>query len=354
MRALILAAGLGTRLRPLTNTVPKPMVNLGGRPCMEYTVRLLAQYGVNEIMVNLHYLPEPIKNHFGDGSAYGVNISYSYEEELMGTAGGLKRVQDFFADQTVLVISGDALTDINLSKFYRFHQKQQGLATLAIKRVADPTQYGVVHMEDNQILHFQEKPSHEEAISNLANTGIYLFEPGIFAHIPANTFYDFGKQVFPDLLTKNHRISGYPMQDYWCDVGTLDVYREAHYDLLTGIVRAELPGKRLEGNIWLGERISIHPETVIVGPVVMGKNCTIEAGARIYGPAIMGDQTVIGKNVVLKRCILWDNVHIEDNAEISDSIISSDCLIPANILIKHTVLEKSNLKAYCEAAITKE
>lgn len=351
---MILAAGLGTRLRPLTNVVSKPMVQMAGRPCMEHAVRLLSRYGVKDIIVNLHYKPELIQEHFGDGKKFGVNITYSYEKELLGTAGGFKRVQDFFGSEPALIISGDALTDINLDKFLNFHQANKGIATLALKRVADPTQYGVVIREGNRIMRFQEKPKKEEAISNLANTGIYLFDPAIFDHIPANTFYDFGKQVFPELLTNNEDIYGYELRDYWCDVGDISVYKEAHYDMLTGVVQVDLPGKRFEGNIWLGQRVSISPQTKIVGPVLIGDNTTIEEGACIFGPVILGNNTYIGRNAVIKRGILWDNVTISPEVELADSVIACDCNIPQNVLLKNEVLEQSMVQAVCEVASYKE
>jgi len=341
LKAMILAAGLGTRLRPLTNVVSKPMVCMAGRPCMEHAVRLLKKYGVTEIMVNLHYMPEMIREHFGDGSALGLQISYSHEKELMGTAGGFKQIEKFFGDEPALIVSGDALTDINFGEFLRFHQENRGIATLALKRVADSTQYGVVVCEKEQIIQFQEKPKKKEAISNLANTGIYLFEPEIFQHIPKGMFYDFGKQVFPELLANGKKMCGYVMQEYWCDVGDLNVYREAHYDMLTGVVKVELPGKRFEGSIWLGERVSVHPSAALVGPMLIGNNCTVKEGARIYGPAILGDNTIVGKNVVIKRGILWNSVVVEDEAELADSVVADGCLISGGILLKNKVYVKT-------------
>lgn len=354
MKAMILAAGLGTRLRPLTNEVSKPMVQMANRPCMEHAVRLLAKYGITDIVVNLHYLPEAIQNHFGDGSAFGVNITYSYEEELMGTAGGFKRVQDFFAGEDALIISGDALTDINVRDFHTFHKENGGIATLALKQVADPTQYGVVIRDGNRVIRFQEKPKKEEAISNLANTGIYLFDSAIFNHIPAQTFYDFGKQVFPELLEKGEGMYGYKMREYWCDVGDLSVYREAHYDMLTGVVSVDLPGKHFPGNIHLGQNTSIHPDTIIVGPVLFGNNCVLEQGAKIYGPAVLGDKTIIGRNTIIKRGIFWDNVTIEAESDLADSIVACDCRIPPGLMLKNEVLEKTVLHSICEVAASNE
>ncbi|MBS4022223.1 MAG: NDP-sugar synthase [Dethiobacter sp.] len=353
MKAMILAAGLGTRLRPLTNTVSKPMVQMAGRPCMEHTVRLLARHGISEIVVNLHYLPEIIREHFGDGSKFGVSITYSYEDVLMGTAGGFKRLEKFFEDETALIVSGDALTDIDLINFYSFHKECKGVATLALKRVADPTQYGVVVKDGERIVRFQEKPGINEAVSSLANTGIYLFEPAIFDEIPDGVFYDFGRQVFPQLLAKKKAVYGYEMKEYWCDVGDLSVYREAHYDMLAGVVEVELPGKRFDANIWLGQRVAVHPDTVLVGPVLIGDNCTVEAGARIYGPVILGNNSRIGRNAVIKRGILWNNVIVGEEAELSDSIVAEGCVVPAGALVKNEVLEKEELSLR-EVAATKE
>ncbi len=354
MKAMILAAGLGTRLRPLTNVVSKPMVQMAGRPCMEHAVRLLARHGVREIVINVHYLPQFIREHFGAGDAFGVKITYSTEEVLMGTAGGFKLVEDFFAGETALIVSGDALTDIDLGDFLRFHREWGGMATLALKRVADPTQYGVVVKEAERIVRFQEKPSLEEAVSNLANTGIYLFEPEVFGEIPAGVFYDFGKQVFPELLGKGEKIYGYEMKGYWCDVGDLAVYREAHYDMLAGVVQVEVPGKRFDANIWLGKRVSVHPDTVLVGPVLVGDNCIVEEGARIYGPAILGNNAMVGRNTVIKRGILWDGVIVEEGVELSDTIVAGGCVVPAGMMFKGGVLEKEILRQFREAAAARE
>lgn len=328
MKAMILAAGLGTRLRPLTYTVPKPMLPLAGRPCMEHIIRLLKKHGVNDVMVNVHYLPEQIMEYFKNGSKFGMNIEYSLEKELLGTAGGLKKVQDFFKDSPILIISGDGLTDINLREFYHFHKKKGTIASLALKKVGDPQQYGVVKLRNNQCIEiFQEKPRPEEAISNLANTGIYLFQPDIFDHIPQNTFYDFGKQVFPELIGKNIPLAGFEMNGYWCDIGDLEIYREAHYDILMGLVDVEIPGEKIGKNIWVGEEVSIHPETTIVGPVVIGNNCVINKGTKIYGPAAIGSGAVLKEEVLIKRSVLWDKVVVEKRNYLMDSIVGKGAII---------------------------
>lgn len=339
MKAMILAAGLGTRLRPLTNIIPKPMLPLAGRPCMEYTIRLLKKYGVTDIMVNIHYLPEKITDYFGSGLDFGVNINYSLEKELLGTAGGLKKVQNFFQSSPVLIISGDGLTDINLSDFFEFHKKSKAIATLALKKVGDPQQYGVVKLKENaEIAVFQEKPKREEAISNFANTGIYLFQPEIFDHIPQNTFYDFGKQVFPELLEKGIPLAGFLMEGYWCDIGDLDIYREAHYDLLMGLVEAEIPGKKGGKNTWVGKEVNIHPDVTLAGPLFIGNHCVIKKGAKIYGPAAIGNGSILQEGAFIKRSILWDGVVVGNHSYLVDSILGRGIKVENEECLEKTIL----------------
>ncbi|NLW25283.1 MAG: nucleotidyltransferase family protein, partial [Clostridia bacterium] len=231
MRAMIMAAGVGSRLMPLTKTVPKPMVPIVNVPVMEYCVKLLKKHGIYNIIANTHYLPSKITDYFQDGKKFGVNMTYSYERELLGTAGGVKN-NSWFLDETFCIVSGDALTNIDLTEMYKFHKEKNALATLALKPVEDVTQYGVVVTDEEQCIKaFQEKPKKEEALSNLVNTGIYIFEPEIFSYIPEG-FYDFGKQLFPKLVEMEERIFGFFTDDYWCDVGSLNVYKQANWDVL--------------------------------------------------------------------------------------------------------------------------
>ncbi|NMA91764.1 MAG: NDP-sugar synthase [Firmicutes bacterium] len=345
MKAMVLAAGLGSRLRPLTNHVSKPMVRLAGRPCLEHIVRLLRQYDFKDLIVNLHYKPEMIRNYFGPGEKFGLSIRYSYEEELLGTAGGVKKVERYFGGESLLIISGDALTDINLEQFYRYHREKGAPATLALKEVADPTRYGVVTTDDNGLITaFQEKPSREEAISNLANTGIYLFEPAIFNYIPAGSFFDFGRDLFPLLLKKGEKIAGYTMSGYWCDIGNLEVYREAHYDMLNGLVKVKIPGKRFGSNIWLGRQPDIDPSTRIVGPAVIGDRCRIEREARIYGPVVLGEETVIGEGAVIKRGVFWERVQVGKRSRLIDCIVGQDCRVAPGLFLENRVLDHQGLE----------
>ncbi len=321
MRAMVLAAGLGTRLRPLTDMFSKPMVPLVGRPCMEHTIRLLKKHSFEDVIVNLHHRPEKIKEHFGDGSRFGLRISYSYEKELLGTAGALKKVADFFTGETVLIVSGDALTDINLEDFYLYHKERKAVATLALKTVEDPTQYGVVLLKEKDIVAFQEKPDQGEAISNLANTGIYFFEREIFEHIPAEAFFDFGKQVFPHFLQTNIKMSGYEMSGYWCDIGSPAVYQQAHEDILTGRVKVAIPGKEIRPGIWCGKDVFIDKEVVLKAPLFLGDGCVIAKDVFICGPTVIGSRCHIGTGAVIKKSILWDDVHINPGTNIEDRIL---------------------------------
>lgn len=237
MKAMILAAGVGSRLGEITSITPKPMVPVGGKPLMEHIVNLLRHYGIKDVIANLHYLPEMIMNHFGDGGGHGIRLAYSVEEELLGTAGGVKNNQWFF-DETFLVISGDALTDIDLAGFRAFHRAKKALATIALKKVADVEQFGVVITEDGGLIRsFQEKPKKEEALSNLVNTGIYIFEPEIFDLIPRGEFYDFGRSLFPLLVEKGAPFYGWSMDGYWCDIGTVETYQKACRDAAANLVR---------------------------------------------------------------------------------------------------------------------
>lgn len=237
MKAMILAAGVGSRLGQITANTPKPMVPIGGKPVMEYIVNLLRLYNIEDVIANLHYLPEIIMNYFQDGSSHGIRLTYSVEEKLLGTAGGVKNNQ-WFLDETFLVISGDALTDINLADFLKIHRERKALATIALKEVAEVEQFGVVITDEKgRIRSFQEKPGREEALSNLASTGIYIFEPEIFDLIPPGEFYDFGRNLFPLLVEKDLPFYGYQMDGYWCDIGTVETYQKACQDVSADLVK---------------------------------------------------------------------------------------------------------------------
>ena len=340
-KAMVLAAGLGTRLRPLTDLISKPMAPIVNRPVMEHIIKLLAKHGFKDIVCNLHYFPDEIKNHFRDGSKWGVNIVYSFEEELLGTAGGVKKVEDFFQGQTFLVISGDALTDIDLSNAYDFHKEKKGKATLILTEVEDTTQFGVVILDgEKRIKGFQEKPLSGEAKSNLANSGIYFFEPDIFEYMPPRgQFYDFGKNLFPDLLEKDIPYYGYKHNKYWNDVGSLDEYQQGNFDALEGRVEVDIPGKMIKNGVWIGRNCKIQKDVIIIPPVCIGDDCTINKGAKLYGPMILGNNTTVDERAILYRGIKWGSGYVGKDASLIGAIIG----YAAEIKDKASVLEKAVL-----------
>jgi len=321
MRAMILAAGLGTRLRPLTEEISKPMVPIVNRPVMEHIVDLLARHGFHRLYVNLHYHPDIITSHFGDGGRWGLSITYSLEEELLGTAGGVKKLADRLGGDTFLVISGDALTDLDLTALMAFHKAHGRIATLVITPVKDPSKYGVVITEeDGRITGFQEKPSREEARSYVANSGIYVFEPEVLEMIPAG-FYDFGSQLFPRFLEEGIPFYGYRHEDYWNDVGSMEEYKAGNFDALTGKVRVKIPGVRIGDDVWIGDETVIEEEVVIVGPICIGAHCQVRKGARLFGPLVVGDRTEIDEGAILYRGIKWGDGYIGKDAHLLDSIV---------------------------------
>jgi NDP-sugar pyrophosphorylase family protein len=328
MKAMILAAGLGTRLRPLTEEISKPMVPIVNRPVMEHIVELLRQHGFRDIYVNLHYHPDVITNHFDDGSYWNISINYSYEEELLGTAGGVKKLGGKLGDDTFLVISGDALTDLNLTGLIEFHKARGGLATLVITPVADPSKYGVViTAEDGRILGFQEKPSRQDAKSLVANSGIYVFEPKVLEMIPEGEFYDFGRNLFPRFLEEEIPFYGYIHDDYWNDVGSMEEYKAGNFDALTGKVKVKIPGVRLGDDVWIGEETVIEEGVVMVGPICIGTQCLVKKGAKLFGPLVIGDRTFISEGATLYRGIKWGDGYIGKDAQLMDSIVGWDAEI---------------------------
>ncbi len=318
---MVLAAGVGSRLDPLTAFTPKPMVPLGNRPAMEHILALLARHNITEVAANLWYLPEQIKNYFADGSGYGVRLYYSEERELLGTAGGVRKLADFF-DQTFLVIAGDALTDINLSDLVAFHRAKGALATIAVKPVDDPTHYGVVVTDESgRIKGFQEKPKPSEALSLTANTGIYVFEPEILKLIPADTFYDFGRELFPRLVAEQAPFYAFETRAYWCDIGTHQVYRQANLDIVQGLVHLYTSGMpEAEDGLLVGADSTIDPEAELIGVNTVGNKCVIE-------------------QAYLRNSVLWDEVKIGAGAQVEEAVIGSGvrlregAMVPAGCVI---------------------
>jgi len=330
-----MAAGYGTRLEPLTLAVPKPMVPIANKPTMQHNIELLRRHGIKRIIANIHYHPEQIVNYFSDGREFGVDLSYSYEEELMGTAGGVFRMGRVVEhiDETFVVLSSDALTDINLKELIKFHKAKKALATIALSKVQDVEQFGVLSLDENsRVSGFQEKPKRDEAKSNFVNAGIYVFEPEIFDMIPKGEFFDFGKQLFPKLIEENLPVFGYEMVEYWSDVGTLDAYIKANYDSMKGLVRVLIPGKKTSSCVWLGKNTVIDPSVKFEGCVIIGYRVEIKKGA-VIKDAVIGGMSVIGSDVKVDGSIIWGDSFVSQGAEIKESVIGSWCRIGSYVKI---------------------
>lgn len=333
MKAMILAAGVGSRLDPLTRNLPKPLVPIVNKPVMEHIVELLARNGVKQIMVNLHYHGDQIKNYFGDGKKWGVEISYSPEEVLWGDAGSVKRCESFF-DETFIVIGGDDLADMDLKHLIKQHKKKKALCTIALSLVSDPGEYGIVLInERGKISRFLEKPKGEVIFSNMANTGVYVFEPEIFELIPKGEFYGFGKNVFPLLLEQKKRFYGYLTSSYWKDVGNLKQYQEAHCDALGGKVDLKFPLSEVKKYVWIGKNTEIHPSAEIGYPVVIGNNCQIGANAKVMENSVLGDNCVVEKDAVVINSILWEGAKVMERTMLERCVVGRSCAVKSNAAV---------------------
>lgn len=314
MKAMVMAAGLGTRLRPLTEYLPKPMMPVANRPVMHHLINLLRRHGITELGVNIHFFAETIEGYFGDGSPLGVSIRWSNERELAGTAGGTKLLEEFWGREPILVTSGDGLHDVDLTALAEQHRKTGALATLAVKPVDDPSAYGVAVLDGTTaIAGFQEKPRPGEELSNLANCGIYVIEPEVLDRIPPHTFWDFGQNVWPELVREPGALHAYTTMSYWNDVGGLDELRNGALDAVSGRVKIEIPGVQLAPGVWVEDGCRIAATARIEGPVAIGRDVVIEPGAVIRGPAAIGADSRIGRDAAIRSAVLLPGSTIPDD-----------------------------------------
>jgi mannose-1-phosphate guanylyltransferase/phosphomannomutase len=334
VKAMVMAAGAGTRLRPLTFAVPKPMVPVANRPVLEYTIENLRRHGITDLILNLHSHPQAIRNYFQDGERWGVHIEYSHEPELMGTAGGVKKVASFLKGGTFLVLSGDGLCDIDLTALLEFHRSKKADATIALTSVDTRFEYGVTLTDPRgRVQRFVEKPHWSEVFSSQVNTGIYVFEPSVLSEIPANTVYDFGNELWPKLLKKKARIFGQLSKDYWCDVGNINEYRRAQNDMLDGKIHFPFPGRPLRPRVWVDEGTEIDRSVVLEAPCLIGKHCEIGKNSNIGAYTVIGNNARIGRGVRLKNCILWDNVRVDDHVVLENCVIGHRARVTENISV---------------------
>jgi len=322
MKAMVLAAGVGSRLDPLTRCAPKPMVPVVNRPVVEHIVRLLHRHGFDDLLLNLHYLGEQMPAHLGEGSEYGVRIRYEREEQLWGDAGSVRRAAAGIGE-TLLVIGGDALCDTDLGALMRFHRERGGLVTISLYEVEDPSEYGIVEVDDTgRVTRFLEKPKATEVFSRTANMGMYVLEPEALEYIPEGTVFGFGKDLLPLLLREGKPIYGHVSRRAWRDIGSFPEYRDAHWDAIAGKVELDLPGEQRAPSLWVADDAEIGPGAELGESVMIGPGCRIGAGARIGDFAVLGDGCVIGRDALIERTILWNQVEVSDGCALRDCIVT--------------------------------
>jgi mannose-1-phosphate guanylyltransferase / phosphomannomutase len=336
MKAVIMAGGFGTRLRPLTSNIPKPMVPMVNKPIMEHIVELLKMHNIQDIISTLFYQPDAIMGYFGDGSAFGIKMQYRKADADYGTAGSVRNAKDFL-NERFLIISGDVLTDFDLTAALRFHEEKKAKATLLLTRVSNPLQYGVVlTKEDGKITRFLEKPSWGEVFSDTINTGIYIIEPDVLDLIPEKQEFDFGKNLFPILLKRDLGLYGYIAKGYWKDIGSLNEYQDAHMDALRGDVKLHLGGVE-KGNLILGEGTVVETDPRhLTGRSLVGKNCHIHNGA-VISNSVIGDDCEILSGSIIRNSIIWKKTKIGARSELSLDVIGTGCTIQDDVVILENV-----------------
>jgi mannose-1-phosphate guanylyltransferase/phosphomannomutase len=338
MRAVVMAGGEGTRLRPLTSNQPKPMVPICGKPCMEYILDLLRRHGIEESVVTLAFLPKIIRDYFGDGSTLGVSVSYSVETSPAGTAGSIKLAESYLSDDTFIVISGDALTDFDLSDILTFHKERGALATIALKHVENPLEFGVVVVNDEgRIERFLEKPTWGQVFSDTVNTGIYVLEPEVFAHIPADRPYDFSQELFPALFEMGAPLYGYVAEGYWQDIGSLGQYLDANRDMLEGKVQADIPGIQLDKRIFIGETTSLDSLENLTGPSFIGNYVKIDPKAHIGAYSVLGNNVVVKGYAETRHSVVDSNTYIGASSKVLGTIVGKNVDIKAGVTLSEGV-----------------
>jgi mannose-1-phosphate guanylyltransferase / phosphomannomutase len=330
VKAVVMAGGEGTRLRPLTSNQPKPMVPIVGKPCMEHILELLKQHGLEEVIVTVAFMPQAIRSYFGNGDTLGMSIEYSVEESPLGTAGSVRLASDRL-DETFVVISGDALCDVDLTDLIRSHRERGAAVTIGLKSVENPLEFGIVVTdEERRIERFLEKPSWSQVFSDTINTGIYVLEPEVLRHIPTDRPFDFSKELFPLLLEMGRPMYGYVFDDYWQDIGNLDQFRQANFDALDERVRLNVSGIRLRGNIWLGEGVEVDDLAAIEGPAFVGNYCRIATDASVGPYSVLGSSVTLLERARTERSVIDAATHIGRSARIEGAVVGRGCDIRAH------------------------
>jgi len=351
VKAVVMAGGEGTRLRPLTSNQPKPMVSIVGKPCMEHILELLREHGLTDVIVTVAFLPQAIRSYFGEGDTLGLNIGYSVEESPLGTAGSV-RLAARQLDETFLVISGDALCDLDLTKLIEFHKERGAAVTIGLKSVENPLEFGIVVTdEEGRIERFLEKPSWGQVFSDTINTGIYVLEPEVLRHVPTDRPYDFSKELFPYLLEMGRPLYGFVMDGYWQDIGNLDQYRQANFDALDENVKLNIPGIRIRGNVWLGEGVEIPDLDQVEGPALLGNYCRIAPGASVGAYSVLSNSVTLRERTRTTRSVIDASTHIGRSSLIEGAILGRSCDIRAHVRIHEGVAVGDEVTVGAESVI---
>ena len=346
-----MAGGEGTRLRPLTSNQPKPMVPIVGKPCMEHILELLREHGFEDVVITVAFLPQAIRSYFGDGTSLGLNIQYSVEESPLGTAGSVRLASDAL-DDTFLVISGDALCDVDLSALVAAHREKGADVTIGLKPVPNPLEFGIVVTdEDGRIERFLEKPSWGQVFSDTINTGIYVLEPEVLRHVPTDRPYDFSKELFPLLLEMGRPLYGHVLDGYWQDIGTLEQYRQANFDALEERVRLNIPGIRLRGNVWVGEGVDIDDVEEVEGPAFVGNYCRIARNASVGAYTVLANSVTLRERARVVRSVVDASTHIGRSTLIEGAILGRSCDVRDHVRIHEDAAIGDEVTIGAEASV---
>ncbi|MFC9331883.1 sugar phosphate nucleotidyltransferase [Kitasatospora sp. NPDC057015] len=325
MKAVVMAGGEGTRLRPMTSSMPKPLLPVANRPIMEHVLRLLKRHGLTDTVVTVQFLASLVKNYFGDGEELGMQLTYANEETPLGTAGSVKNAEDALKDDSFLVISGDALTDFDLSELIAFHRSKGALVTVCLTRVPNPLEFGITITDDEgRVERFLEKPTWGQVFSDTVNTGIYVMEPEVFDYVAAGESVDWSSDVFPQLLKEGKPVFGYVAEGYWEDVGTHESYQKAQADVLEGKVEVELDGFEISPGVWVAEGAEVDPEAVLRGPLYIGDYAKVEAGVELREHTVLGSNVVVKRGAFLHKTVVHDNVYIGPQSNLRGCVIGKN------------------------------
>lgn len=352
MKALILAGGRGTRLRPLTYRIPKPIIPVVNKPLLAHQIELLKRAGLTEIILAVHYQAEQIKKVLGGGEGLGVKLIYSIEEKPMGTAGAVKNARKFFDDEVLVVFNGDVITQIDLREVLNFYHQKKARVVIVLTPVADPSHYGLVITDkENRVEKFLEKPSRDQITTNNINAGIYILDPKVFDCWTESAEFSFERELFPRLLAKGVPFLAYLNQGYWLDLGSPQKFLEAHFDIMRGKVNFSPAGRQISPGVWLGEGIYFEDKNYRpVGPVVLGEGCQLKKGSRLGALTTLGREVMVGagsiieKSVVLNRTVIGQNVTVRDSIIGEDVVLEDEVVIEGGLILAHSSVIKKGSK----------